>query len=173
MNKFIALAVAIAAIATVTGTETSAQTFNKGYQFGTGIRAAGGFGHYRGINNAFGLGVISRGVSRQVRPPYFAEYPPVYYNGIVRRPYGISPYAAPAGIAPVEMQVSPVQIDPVTVTNPFFNKSQPVTISDSVEEKVELETKNKSTRVANPHFTTIPESFGPTMHASFEVFEQK
>jgi hypothetical protein len=51
-------------------------------------------------------------------PPYFALYPPVYYDSqIIRRPYGISPYAAPPGIPPTEMMMGAPQ--PERVVNPY------------------------------------------------------
>jgi hypothetical protein len=171
MNRIIALAVAFAAIAIATGPEASAQTFNKSFQFGAGVRAAGGFGHQRGFNNGFGFGFVNRGVERVVRPPYFAEFPPVYYNGIVRRPYGISPYAAPAGVTPVELQMGTITVDPVTVTNPFFERTQPALETGIVDEQLDAGLQNKSTRVANPHFNAVPETTGPTRHASYEVLE--
>ncbi|HMP78911.1 MAG TPA: hypothetical protein PKD54_05625, partial [Pirellulaceae bacterium] len=51
--------------------------------------------------------------------PYFAKFPPVHYSGIVPRPYGISPYAAPPGIMPVEMMV-PAPTAPAVIKNPFY-----------------------------------------------------
>ncbi len=176
MKKYIALAVAFAAIAIVAGPEASAQSFsfNNGYQFGAGARASGAHGHHRGFQNpGFGFGtVFGRGFSRQARPPYFAEFPPVYYNGIVRRPYGISPYAAPAGVTPVEMTVKAVSIDPMTISNPFFNKNgnPPIPVVETGEEELKT-TTNKSTKTTNPYFENVPENSGNTMHASFETLE--
>jgi hypothetical protein len=171
MKKIIALAVAFAAIAIVAGPEASAQSFsfNNGYQFGAGANAGGlNLGHR---NRGFGFGgIISRGVNRPARPPYFAEFPPVYYNGIVRRPYGISPYAAPAGIRPVEMNHAPEEAQPATVRNPFFNKNKNTPVSVMEEDKTS--TDNKSTQVfTNPHFNAIPEADASVMHASFETLE--
>jgi len=83
MKRILILAIAAVAMVFTTSTDASAQSYSNGYAFGTGIGQSfrGGFG----------------GGSRFTAPPYFAQFPPVYYNGIVRRPYGISPYAAPPG----------------------------------------------------------------------------
>lgn len=54
-------------------------------------------------------------------PPYFALHPPVYYEGIVKRPYGISPFAAPPGVLPAEMTV---KVEPKTVLNPYFDRGE-------------------------------------------------
>ena len=54
------------------------------------------------------------------RPPYFALFPPVYYSDqIVRRPMGVSPFAAPPGVRPVEMDVPP---EPQHVVNPYIDQ---------------------------------------------------
>ncbi|QEG22305.1 hypothetical protein [Mariniblastus fucicola] len=178
MKKIIALAVAFAAIAIVSGTEANAQSFsfNNGYQFGAGVGANHGHHGNRGYRNpGFGFGTyFGRGiVDRPSRPPYFAEFPPVYYNGIVRRPYGVSPYAAPAGVVPVEMSQAISPVEPVVVSNPFFKKnfnqdnSGPVSVMEKVEDS--KSTKNKSTKISNPFFESVPEIAGPIMHASFDV----
>jgi hypothetical protein len=84
-----------------------------GYRFGVGIQQSRVNGHF-GRSRTFGP-FMSRGFDR-AEPPYFALHPPVYYSEqIVRRPYGISPFAAPAGIIPAEMQVPPT---PVRILNP-------------------------------------------------------
>ncbi|MEM9410194.1 MAG: hypothetical protein AAGA30_03720, partial [Planctomycetota bacterium] len=102
MRILLSLAVVLTTMAVYSA--SSEAQFNDGYRFGAGA----GFGR--------GLFFGSRLVPRE-QPPYFAQFPPVYYSGIVRRPYGISPYAAPPGIAPVELSVP----QPVTVKNPFFD----------------------------------------------------
>jgi len=60
------------------------------------------------------------------RPPHFALFPPVYYSDqIVRRPMGISPFAATPGVVPVEMNY---QATPGVVKNPYFKRqAKPVT----------------------------------------------
>jgi len=164
MKKIIALAVAFAAVA-ITGSEANAQfSFNNGFQFGSGLNAAS--------CTHFGGGIATR----QDRPPYFAEFPPVYYNGIVRRPYGISPYAAPAGVAPVELSQAIAPTEPVVVKNPFFNKNNAATASvvESSEEDLKStdnkSTENKSIKIVNPFFGSELER-GSVLQASFETNE--
>ena len=172
MKKVIALVVAFAAVAIVAGSEANAQnfSFNNGFQFGAGARSAAVGNPGLGFGFGSGFGQFGRGFSsRQVRPPYFAEFPPVYYNGIVRRPYGISPFAAPAGVVPVELTRAAGPVEPAVVSNPFFRKNK--STSASVLEKVEkpTSTKNKSARVINRFFGTDQEVVGSILHASFDV----
>lgn len=179
MKKIIALAVAFVAIAIVAGPEANAQSFsfNNGFNFGAGVGASRGIHSSRGagfFNNGFngGFGTFNRAavVERSVRPPYFAEFPPVYYNGIVRRPYGISPYAAPAGVVPVELTHGKAGIQPAVVTNPFFKKGRNKAASVFEEKNVEAKpADNKSTQVVNPFIESAPESLGPIRHASFDA----
>ena len=168
MRKFLAVAIAFSAVAIFASSETHAQRNGPGYSFGIGLNQAaqaGVYGGFGGLNGFNGIGFGFRGAARQERQPFFAINPPVYYSGIVRRPYGISPFAAPAGITPVEMQI-PVA-DPVTVTNPFFNKMSPA--SEVAEEAVDTDTKNKSTMVTNPYIVSEPEDFQLTLPASYET----
>ena len=128
MKRLLALAVAMAAVTMMAESDANAQGYTQGYNFGVGINAAvrpgmrpGDYFHRRGVYgyNQFRDNSLSRDF-RQEKPPYFASYPPVYYNNIVKRSYGVSPYAAPSGIVPVEMLgTAPA---PISVTNPFFNK---------------------------------------------------
>ena len=168
MKKIIALAVAFAAVAVVGSSDANAQTFHNGFQFGAGINAAG-----LSSGTFFGRGFASR----QVRPPYFAEFPPVYYSGIVRRPYGISPFAAPAGVVPVELSHAADAHEPAVVKNPFFNQNKAASASvvEASEEEVKS-TKNKSTantpmRIANPFFSTELKELEPgsILQASFDA----
>jgi hypothetical protein len=103
--------------------------YHDGYGFGTGFGIGnqlpydGAAAQHRSCHPGFGLlpfGTINF-APRVEEPPYFAKFPPVYYSHIVRRPYGVSPYAAPPGIAPVEMAV-PAPL-PVTITNPHYNET--------------------------------------------------
>ena len=189
MKKVIALAVAFAAVAVIAGSEANAQnfSFNNGFQFGAGARAAAvgnsgfsfgnpGFGNpgfsfgNRGSgfgNRGFGFGFSQFGTglqNRQVRPPYFAEFPPVYYSGIVRRPYGISPFAAPAGVVPVELNHA-VQVQPKVVGNPYFKRDNaaPVSAMESVKENP-ASTENKSTKVIDSD-----EEIGSILNASYDL----
>jgi hypothetical protein len=127
MKRLLALAVAVAAITMMAETDANAQGYTQGYNFGVGINAAvrpgmrhGDIYNRRGFFglNQFRDNSLSREFRRE-KPPYFATFPPVYYSNIVKRPYGVSPYAAPSGIVPVEM-LGPAPA-PVSVTNPFFN----------------------------------------------------
>ncbi len=181
MNKFVALAVAVVAVA-IAGQDANAQSFsfnkgsfNTGYQFGAGVGAARGI-HPRGfglVNQGFGFGpfVGARSFGRPVRPPYFAEFPPVYYSGIVKRPYGVSPYAVPGGIEPVEMRYQKKAVEPVVINNPYFNRHNDQPVS-AIEKKDDVKaTKNKSTRVINRFYSTEPVSHGPIVNASFDSIE--
>jgi len=118
MKRILALFAAVAAVTLISQSnlsETQAQGFVNGYQFGAGLNSFGGCG-VGGFNGLNGVGFV--GDFSREQPPYFATFPPVYYSHVVKRPYGISPYAAPAGIAPVEMNyAAPV---PATIHNPYF-----------------------------------------------------
>jgi len=142
----LAVAVAIAAVTMFCQSEANAQCngLSNGYQFGTGLNA--GFG-FRG--QAFGGG-FRGGLSSRDDLPYFAKFPPVYYSNIVARPVGISPFAAPSGIRPVELDYAPVK--EVTKKNPFYDsKAHPV---KAMPKKVES-FKQKTTWIANPYMGTV------------------
>lgn len=156
-----ALAIAAFAVISMNGSSAQAQDYSRGYGFGAGFgfgQGQSGFNRNSnrrgGIGPIFGLGRI--GFSpREEEPPFFAKYPPVYYSHIVRRPYGISPFAAPPGIAPVELSVPAVQ--PVTIDNPFFNQEAAPVSSESVA-PVELELAPASddvTWIPNPYIETF------------------
>ena len=129
MKYFLALAALTAGIF-LCGTEAQAQ---QGY--GNAYRGGIGFGN--GLNSArCDYGQYGLYNHRVEQPPYFALYPPVYYNSnIVRRTMGISPFAAPAGVMPAEM-IAP---QPKTVVNPFFRsspeKAPSVTASSKADSK--------------------------------------
>ena len=155
MKRILGLVVAIAMTACLSDATAQAQGYQDGYRFGAGVRAH----HYNDgingrINGRFDGGINRRLLSRYEleQPPYFAKYPPVYYSHVVKRPYGISPYAAPAGIAPVEMSFG----IPISVKNPFFgNDIEPVSekIETSVEEvdSADESTDQKTTWIPNPY----------------------
>lgn len=87
-------------------------------------------------------------------PPYFAVHPPVYYNRVVSRAYGISPFAAPAGVMPVENSIAG---PPKTVLNPFF-KPNPKSVlktteSDSQKIRGSKIAPNQLSRIINPFFS--------------------
>jgi hypothetical protein len=63
----------------------------------------------------------------QQRVPYFALYPPVYYNGIVPRSYGQSPFAYPAIPPTTEAagaQTAPPQPAPLRIINPYVSQQE-------------------------------------------------
>ncbi len=137
MRILLSFVVVLAAMATFSA--TSEAQYIDGYQFGTGVRGSCGF--------------LGRGCfTPREQPPYFAKFPPVYYSHIVRRPYGISPYAAPAGIAPVEMGVPTA----VTIKNPFYAPEvEPASNEEAVEEKATDDDGNKLTWTRNPYIESI------------------
>ena len=142
MRILLSFVVVLAAMATFTTTsEAQCAGYANGYQFGTGVRFSGGL---------LGQGFLSP----REQAPYFAKFPPVYYSHIVKRPYGISPFAAPPGIAPVEMGVPAA----VTVKNPFF-EGEVAPVSNEVEvkqgEPVKDEKGNKVTWKSNPYIESV------------------
>ena len=147
MTRILALAVAVAALALTNSSSAQAQCNTSGYQFGIGLGQAG-FNGINGFGLGQGIGYYGIRSQRSESLPYFAKFPPVYYSGIVRRPVGISPYAAPAGITPVEMTMPA----PATVKNKHFNSTiAPVSESiKSQESKSDDMLKNKSAWVSNP-----------------------
>jgi hypothetical protein len=113
MKRILTLSAAVAAIALLgqfSSSSAQAQNFVGGYQFGAGINSFGGCGGCRGWGENW----------QREQQPYFATRPPVYYSHIVKRPYGVSPYAAPAGIAPIEMSIDAP--DPANIHNPYFGQ---------------------------------------------------
>lgn len=133
MRILLSIAIAFAAMAVLTPDTAEAQ-YRDGYRFGTGFQFGGGNGFFR--------------TTPREQPPYFAQFPPVYYNGIVPRPYGFSPFALPPGIAPAEI-IAP---NPVTISNPFFgNEIAPVSNEqDAIIEGTDSN-GNKVTWTFNPY----------------------
>lgn len=163
MKRLLALAMAVIAISMMAETDANAQGYTQGYNFGVGINAAvrpgirpgighGDFYHHRrgffGFNQ-FRDNSLSREFRRE-KPPYFATFPPVYYSNIIKRPYGVSPYAAPSGIVPVEM-LGPVPA-PVSITNPFFN-NEASPAKAPAQPKAKL--KEKVTWNQNPYLAPV------------------
>lgn len=132
MKRLMMLAVLGAAVCATTMMTESAQAQVDGYRFGVGIRQSRQFRNFGVVRNfGFAHGAVHH---RIAEPPYFALYPPVYYSDqIIRRPYGVSPFAAPAGIVPVEMQVVP---QPARIVNPHA-------LPDSLLDKPEDDDKEK------------------------------
>jgi hypothetical protein len=107
-------------------------------------RVGGAFGGIGGgFGGGFGGGI---GYSRE-QPPFFAMYPPVYYNDIVSRNYGVSPFATPPGVAPIEGTVAP---QPVIIKNEFVPEPAP---ADSKKDEPKTDKKDgKSAFIGNPYF---------------------
>jgi hypothetical protein len=128
-RSFIA-AVAIVIAATVVGkTQAQQEAYGLGYQYGVGFNYADAYtGHWGHHGHGFAGHPFQRfplnhiWTMRVEEPPYFAKFPPVYYDAdIVKRPYGISPYAVPPGILPTEMYVAPAQS--ARIVNPYVDKA--------------------------------------------------
>jgi len=168
------IALAAVAVTAWTSSDSMAQDVNQGYGFGVGlgygsqfsgnrIQFGNGthFGRYNGrfrgnrrnqgfVGPGYGFGGAFDLIDRVPAPPYFAQFPPVYYNGIVSRPYGVSPYAAPPGILPVEMGV-PVA-PPQAIHNPYYDQEvAPVSDKPASDNKTENTTDNKTTHIVNPY----------------------
>lgn len=120
----------------------NAQAQVQGYQFGIGM----GYGFPNSV----------RFVSPREDLPYFSKYPPVYYGNMVRRPYGVSPYAAPPGIMPAEFKVAAQAPCAQTIVNPHVKPKVhvvPVPESDAPAIEVEL--------VAPPADAVVPPAPSP------------
>jgi hypothetical protein len=152
MKRLLMLGIVLTAIFMFSESNANAQTMGQGYQFGVGINNAtcvndiyryGYFGYGRYPDNS-----ISREFRRD-QAPFFARFPPVYYSHVVKRPYGISPYAAPAGIMPVEMGMKP---EPLSITNPFF---KPNAAPAKAKSKNKSKSNDKMTWIKNPYRARI------------------
>jgi len=159
MKRILAIAFAVVAVTIMTDSSANAQSNTAGFGFGIGLNQAGNVNRIGAATSSRsrnrGLGFIGsfNSVRRFEQPPHFARFPPVYYSHIVRRPYGISPYAAPPGIAPVELSIPA----PKTVKNEFFNSNiAPVSEKQEVE-KPKNDVGNKTTTAwsANPFVETL------------------
>ena len=87
------------------------------------------------------------------KPPYFALHPPVYYDRVVPRAYGMSPFAAPAGVMPIE---NTVPQKAKSVSNPFYKgekvvKSAPKGKKASAT-KTKTVTESRAKKVTNPFY---------------------
>jgi hypothetical protein len=133
MKRFIAIAAALAAILVLSNGQAQAQTLLHpgGFPYpGTNSCGGGGFGAFGGF------GALGLQVDRE-QPPYFAKFPPVYYSHAVKRPYGISPFAAPAGVVPVEMSHSMPAVEPVVIENPHVKQGAAEIKVDTKDEMTE------------------------------------
>ena len=136
MKRFIALAAALAAIAICSEGNAQAQSrLHPG-----GFPYPGGTCQ-QGFGGGFGLDGFRL---RREQPPFFAKFPPVYYSRAVKRPYGISPYAAPAGVAPVELNyIKPVPTNPVLIHNPHVKPESAMDAKVEIDAKVNVDKKPK------------------------------
>lgn len=155
----VVLAVAIAAGRPV---EAQGYSVQDGYGLGLGIGYGSAYGAPGGrcgghLNGFAPFGGVIMSPPREDLP-YFAKFPPVYYSGIVARPYGISPYAAPPGIVPVEMTVAPPP-QPALIKNPFY-----VPVSDDGVENGAA-TEEASGRESQEHPTGPRAKKGPATSA--------
>jgi len=95
-------------------------------------------GNAYGVGLGFGYGATWMSPGRcanSYRIPYFALYPPVYYDQKVARPYGFTPFATPPGIPPAEAQFVPRELK--EIANPFYRE-------DSARSARALETTPRS-----------------------------
>ncbi|HMO94088.1 MAG TPA: hypothetical protein PKD64_18030 [Pirellulaceae bacterium] len=116
---------------------------------GTSIRGIQGI-HFNTYNPGvgfFGSGFVGGGFfpnsynsfHRPGNLPYFAEFPPVYYSkDIVRRPYGVSPYAVPPGMAPIESSMATAQAGAVRIINPYVSERSDMVIPPPALERNEV-----------------------------------
>lgn len=129
-----------------------------GYRFGVGLGYSGFDGNRfdnRFQRNFFGIPIAP--TPRIDQPPFFALYPPVYYSqDIIPRPYGVSPFAAPPGINPVEMggaypmhQVNPYYVEPNVEPNPDGQ------LPPKEDNGAKKDNAQKTTWIKNPHFDPL------------------
>ncbi len=148
MKRFIAIAAALAAI--VICSEGNAQAQNR--------LNAGGFPYpgstcQQGFGGGFGLDGFRL---RREQPPYFAKFPPVYYSHAVKRPYGISPYAAPAGVTPVEMIYAQPKAKPMVINNPYFNNDNHSAVDGELKTETKVKTKARPKKAKVAGWQTNP-----------------
>ncbi len=160
MKNILKVLIPVVAIALAVNQFAIAQV--DGYRFGVGLGYAGrdgAYDHNSNGRNFFGLPIAP--TPRLEQPPFFAQYPPVYYSPtIVPRAYGVSPYAAPAGITPVEMggpgpmyQVNPYYVEPSN-NLPMDNPPEPKPTENGNDKTP------KTTWIQNPYFDSLATSVG-------------
>ncbi len=95
--------------------------YQGGYFVGQGYsKSHGRHRHHSFVNPGFYSANSYNSFHRPTNLPYFAEFPPVYYSQeIVRRPYGVSPYAAPPGIVPAEYELRFASKPALHIVNPY------------------------------------------------------
>jgi hypothetical protein len=163
MRILLPIALAFCVFGIISFTESTAHAqdaYSNGYGFGAGLNFGRNFDR-PGYGGRYGFGYGLRGPladfgrfglrERLEEPPYFAKYPPVYYSHIVYRPYGVSPYAAPPGIVPVEMNAPA----PVSISNPYFDQEVAPVSSETRESVEQVEANDDVTCVRNPYIDSI------------------
>ncbi len=141
MKRLFGIAIAFFAITMVAG-EIQAQQFQNGFNFAVGVGAGRGLNFQARRFSPFFLGPRVFVHQRIEEPPYFAKFPPVYYNDIVARNYGTSPFAVPAGIMPVEGIV--YEGSSKTIKNGFYNAPKNVPNQPSPGDKKDDAKKKKA-----------------------------
>lgn len=149
--KLLALSIAAIAMVVVTDSDAEAQIGRRGFFPGAGIFGNfGGNGIY-GYENQFDRRYPAHEI------PYFSLHPPVYYNRIVPRPYGVSPYATPPMFRPVEFEVGAAE--PTVIENPHFvpkdgkkTDAAPKLEKDKPKGKQTSADKNKHVIIHNPYY---------------------
>lgn len=87
-----------------------------------------------------------------LRPPYFALHPPVYYSHSVARTYGYSPYA----YGPRVRTPNPRPVAPVTISNQYLLRSK-VRVQETSDKTVSYSSDRiKPAVIENPYFDSQP-----------------
>ena len=104
MIRALQMALLVAAAAALLATTETAQAAN----------GCGGCGY----GDGYYYGFYRRNLQTDQLPPYFSQFPPVYYSDIIPRPYGWSPFA----LRPHEFNTLPeVAPKPVMIKNPYVD----------------------------------------------------
>lgn len=113
----------------------------------------GGYGWGGGWPYNFQSGIYGR--TNAYSLPYFSLHPPVYYSHVVPRPYGFSPFAAPPGMIPAEMQVMPAS---EVIENPHYKpgETKPEDAKPEEEKTGSKKSIGRTTslrrEIMNPHY---------------------
>lgn len=114
---------------------TAASTAEAGYPhiYGPNL-GRGGFGANIWPGLGFGFG---NGIGYVPPPPYYAIHPPVYYSPtIIRRPYGMSPFAMPPVAQPLSVNQPAATVEPppepLLIINPYFGSGGVVRKAEAV-----------------------------------------
>lgn len=155
--RFLQLLAAVALLAAIPAVSHAQYGFGPGFGFG-GFGGGWGGGYYTG-----GMGYVPP-------PPYYSVYPPVYYSHqIIRRPYGISPYAAwPAPFTPITttaqrreysaavLAESAPAPEPLVIVNPFVVGSEDFKPASTAAEVAKPKAKPETLPAPGPAPTPAP-----------------